>query len=522
MTQSTSFRKVVKGGALFAVGLLSAKFLQFVTGIVVIRIVEPSEYGLISLGITAVYILSLLSMLGLTAAIPRFLAKYRAVGNQGLVDQVAGTALTFAIATSLLFAALLHGEARFVARAFNKPEMEMVFELVALMLPAMVLIQTLTAIFQGAENARPKLIFEDLGWNLVRFGLLLFVAFAGFGFHEVLWVYVVSVWVAVALYFGYAVGTLRGMLWPRLSFAVAKDLLWFSLPLLAMGIMSNLTTWAGILALGYLQSSAELALFNAPLRLATIVPVPLHGMVALYLPVATGFFARGAAREEAQELYLSTTKWASLLTLPFLLYFLVDAEFVVTFVLGASYGEATNVLRMLLVGIAIQSFLGPNAATLVAFGHLRTQLVATILSAVAVLVLCLLLVPHYGAMGAAIGAAVAHLAAGTIISVGLFKKFGIHPLISSYLKPVLLAAVCSAGIWMFLQGASNVSPLIHLLLFLGIAALTLAAPVLTHSLSHADLDLIGVVERRIWGRSLITDRVGQWVAGRSARGGSDI
>ena len=521
MTQSGSFRKVAKGGAVFTVGLFSAKLLQFVTGVVVIRIVEPSEYGLISLGMTTVFMLSFLCMLGLRVATPRFLAKYRAQGDQGLMDQVAGTALTCSLAISLLFAVLLHGEARLAALAFHKPEMEKVFELLAMMLPAVVVIYTVTAIFQGVENARAKLMFEDLGWNLLRLAMLMYVALAGLGYHEVLWTYVVSVWLALALYLGYAVRALRGVLRPRLSFAVAKDLLWFSLPLLATGIMSNLTTWSGTLTLGYFQPSSEVGLFNAPMRLAFMVPAPVHGIVTFYLPVATRFAVR-SAMEEIHELYESSTKWAFFFTLPFLLYFVIDAEFVVTFLFGAAYGESADVLRVLLAGVAMQSFLGPNAATLVAFGYLRTQFVATILAGSVAVALCLLLVPQYGAMGAAIGAAGAHWVSGVIISVSLYRRYRIHPLVSSQVKPALFAVACSTGVGMILQGAHFGSPLAHLLLFFGIAAISIAAPLITRTLSRADLELIGSVERRIRGRSTITDRMGRWVTKGFARGGSDI
>ena len=249
--------------------------------------------------------------------------------------------------------------------------------------------------------------------------------------------------------------------------------------------------------------------------------MPLHGIVAFYLPVATRLAVRSAIGE-ARELYESSTKWAFLFTLPVLLYFIIDAEFVVTFLFGTAYGESADVLRVLLVGIAIQSFLGPNAATLIAFGYLRTQFVASILAGLVAVALCLLLVPKYGALGAAVGAAGAHWVSGVTISVGLFRRYRIHPLVSSYLKPMLLVVACSTVVGMILQGAHFGSPLAHLLLFIGIAALTLAAPLITRTLSRADLELIGSIERRIRGRSTITDRMGRWVTKGFAGGGSGI
>ncbi len=85
MRPGRNLRKVAKGGVLFSVGSFGSTLLHFVTGIIVIRMITRSDYGLIALGTTVVTMLSLLSMLGFKTAVPRFLAKYRAQGEKGPV-----------------------------------------------------------------------------------------------------------------------------------------------------------------------------------------------------------------------------------------------------------------------------------------------------------------------------------------------------------------------------------------------------------------------------------------------------
>jgi O-antigen/teichoic acid export membrane protein len=520
LKQGGDFRKVAKGGALFTGGSLGATVLHFLTGIIVIRLVERSEYGLIALGTTTIAILTLLSMLGFKTAVPRFLARYRAQGNREIAGEVAGTALVCAVGLSSLFALLLYGQATLVALAFDKPAVARVFEVLALMLPAVVLIETFSAIFQGLENVRAKVLFQDLTLNLLRLILLAPVALAGFGLQEVLWVYVSSAWVTLAIYLVYAVRTARGVLHPRLSWAVAKELLWFAFPLLGVGIMANLMTWTATLMLGYLQPAEELGRFSAPLRLAAILPVALSGMNFLFLPVVSKLVARGAT-QEVQELYRSTTKWAFLATLPLLMYFVVDAEFLVTFVFGAAYHDSADVLRVLAIGFAINAFTGPNGAALVAFGDVRTQFMLAMLAAASAVLLCLLLIPMYGALGAALGTAIAKSVIHVLMSVVLYWKFRVHALTSTYLKPVLLVITGAAAAGVLLHSLQLEHPLVHLLLFLGIVLLTLGAPLLTQTLSHADLDIIGSIERRIWGKTNITQKLSRWVTGGSAGRGSD-
>jgi O-antigen/teichoic acid export membrane protein len=514
MTDGGSFRKVVKGSALFTGGVLGARVLQFATAIIVIRLLEVSEYGLLTLGTTTVAMLTVVSMLGLKTAVPRFMAKYRGQRDRRVADQVAGTALACAGVLSGLFALLLYSQAPLVARMFDKPVMASVFEVMALMLPGAVLTETFAAIFRGMENARAKVVFKDLVPNLSRLALLVPVALAGLGFQEVLWVYVCAAWVTVAISVIHMARTVRGVLHPRLSWVLVKELVWFSLPLLGLSIMENVIRWAATLSLGYLQPAAELGRFTAPLRLAAFLQMPLFGMDFLFLPVISKLAAQGMVLE-VKQLFRITTKWSFLATLPLLMYFVVDAEFVVTFVFGAAYHESANVLRILAVGFAVNAFTGPNASVLVAFGDTRTQFVLSMLSAAAAVMLCLLLVPRYGALGAAVGTGTATSITNVLIGFVLFRKFRIHPLTSEYVKPVLLVVAGALAAGMFLQELHTANPLVHLSLLLGIVALTLSSPLLTGTLSYADLDLIGSVERRIRGTSGVTERLRKWVSNGS-------
>ena len=511
MTHSGSFRKVAKGGALWSLGSFSGTFLQFLSGIVVIRMLERSQFGLVSLGMTVVFMVSLLSLLGFKHAVPRFMGRYRAQGDQELVGQVAGTALACAVGMSVLFSAGLHSGSRFVALTFHKPELAVVLEVLALMVPAMVLTDTFTAVFQGTENVRPKVMFQDLAANLLRLLLLLLlVALGVFGLHALLWVYVTSVWVALAIYLLYSIRALAGVLHLQLNWAVAKELLWFSFPLLGTSLISRLMPWAATLTLGYTASAVELARFSAPMRLAEIVAVPLFGMMFLYLPVVSRMAERGKTRE-VQELYCNTTKWAFFVALPFLLYFFVDAEFVVTWLFGDAYRDSAEILMVMVVSVAIPTFVGPTGSTLVAFGATRTQFIAAMLGTSVAVALCLLLVPKYGAMGAAVGIAIARLVSTGYNSVVLFRRFQIHSLVPMYLKPVLLSVGGAVAAGLILRASPVANPFVHLLVFLGIALFTLCTPIFTRTLTKVDLELLGSLERRTLGQPRITQYIARWV-----------
>jgi len=119
-------------------------------------------------------------------------------------------------------------------------------------------------------------------------------------------------------------------------------------------------------------------------------------------------------------------------------------------------------------------------------------------------------------LGAALGTAIAKSLSHVLMSTGLYRKFRIHALTAAFLKPVLLVVMVTAVAGVLLHNVHIESPLLHLLLFLGITALTLCAPLLTRTLMKADLDLIGSIERRIWGKPRITRKLRRWVVDKPA------
>ena len=159
MNEAGVLKKIAKGGTIFSFGTFIATFIQFLVGIIVIRLLSKAEFGILSLALTTIAILIILATVGLNNGLPRLMAKFRSQGRHHDTGILAGTALLITICTGVLFAAILFLTAHFLAAAFLKPQLELVFKILALLVPAMVLTETFTAIFRGYEDARPKFIF---------------------------------------------------------------------------------------------------------------------------------------------------------------------------------------------------------------------------------------------------------------------------------------------------------------------------------------------------------------------------
>lgn len=508
MKAEKTFKKIAKGGILFSLGTISATIMQFVTGILLIRMLSLPEYGLLTLGVTTITILSSFAIIGFQVGLPRFISKYNVLHDMRQAGNIASSALTTAFSLSILCASILYVMSEELATYFDKPQLNQVFQIMLFMIPAGVLIDVLTAIFRGVENVKAKIWFQDVLGNLLKLILLMITFIVGLNLRGVLWVYVVSTWLTLILYFAYARYNLKN--WKLIGFeaAVARDLFVFSLPLFGVVVIDNIVNWTSVLLLGYLHSAEEVSFLNAPLRLVNLIPIPLASLVFLYLPLASKLIDQDSGKD-LQHLYISTTKWSFLITLPLLIYFLIDAEFIVEFLFGPAYREACDILRILTLGYSVHTFFGPNGMTLASYGETRLLFVASFIASVGAVALCIILIPLYGATGAAYGASIAKVLHNIGLSYFLFIRFQIHPFAQEYIRPVffvLLVAVPVAIIW---RDVSARDLLLHSILFSVIVLLTLVSPFITRSISPTDLEIIHGIERRFTAKA---GSVRRWLA----------
>lgn len=506
MANSRELKKVARGGAIFLFGRLGGTFLQFVGVVIVIRLVEKSEYGLLALGWLLVTITAQIGNFGLSNGLPRFLSKYHAKADKEMAGRFTGTVLLLTSLFSILLAFLLFILSQPIANLLSEPEMGKVLEVFSLAVPPMVTMLTFTAIFRSIESVRPKVIFDDLLSNLIRVLLVVGVLVLHLGFEAIVWVYVISIYAAIFLYTIYAFRTWIRTLPLKVNGIAAKEILLFSLPLLGASIMGSVVEWAAPLGLGYLSSSDQVAAFNAPMRLAKIVVIPLAAIVFLYMPLATKLFEQNK-NSSLEELYVSTTKWAFLITMPFAVYCIIDAEFIVTTLFGAQYLDSANVLRVLIVGFSFHTLVGPNGMTLISIGRSQPIFYGQVIAALISIGLCTLLITDYGALGAGLAVSIARIFSNAYISIFLFVKYKIHPFSKQYVKPLVFVFSCGLGLFFIINLLDISHNLVHLFFFILLIILTMAAPFLTRSLTSEDIDLLKSIEKRINKNGTFVDRI---------------
>lgn len=199
--------------------------------------------------------------------------------------------------------------------------------------------------------------------------------------------------------------------------AQARAMLASGVPLWMVMVMADVTVWGGMLVVGLLLPSREVALLAVAQRIASSVSLILQAVRAVVAPRFAALYTagrRGELRRLAYASSLVNLAWATPLLL---LVFLVPDRILALF--GPGFGEARVVLLVLAAGQLVNAAVGNWGALLSMTGHeaqLRNITVATGLAALLLLPLATL---AWGIVGAA-----AVMAATVALQTLITMRFG--------------------------------------------------------------------------------------------------
>jgi len=517
-----SLIKITRGAGIIFIGTAVGLLLAFVSKVMLVRYITPSEYGIFSLGLVFFNIIVAVSRLGLHQGTPRFIAYYRGKKNNERLSEVARSSIKIALFASVLLALCLFFTSNLISTDFiHDQALATPLEIFAIAVPFLTLVNIFSLIFQGFEKATPNVYFGILQ-NVLFLVFLGLVIVLSLSFLSTIYAFVASV---VVTFLAFAIYTFRKNplpqslaggesstfvslfkgFWGRSgggtsageAKSVARELLVFSLPVLGSVILWRIMTWMDTLMLGYFVTSDRVGLYNGAVPLAHLLPVILSSFNFLYLPLASQFYARNQM-EELKRIYQVLAKWIFIIALPVFLILLLFPDTVLGFIFGTAYVEAAGALRVLAAGYFILVCLGINTNTLTVMGRTRFVMWSTLVSVVVNIILNVLLIPRLGILGAAVATASALLLREAINVVKLYSMVKIHLFTRNYLKPIAASVIAILVIYLLARYLLTPVPVwflpVAFVLTLGIYFLSM---LFTRSLDREDIAMLLNLEKRL-------------------------
>ena len=420
MIQSRAARDVTGSLVLRIVNRL----LQIGLAILIARILPLKEFGLYSLVMAWVVVLSVPALVGTPQFVQREIAVAKSRKQWGKLKGIfrwsthivlTGSSVISAVAICCVFAVM----------SFLNPE-RVAFLLGFIFIPATVLAQLWQAQLRGwgaiLAGQVPDAIIRPVLFALI---LLLAVTLApsiGVSATSALLiqgvVVLVVLGVTAALKFRHVqipehtLPEMESWIWLRLSS-------WFTL-LSGLAILNN---QIGILMVGAISGKSDAGLFTVAVKGADSLIVGFAAANMALAPRMAAFYHERKL-EKLQAMILRTYRAVALLTLPVLLIFIFWGNHVLM-VFGSEYVIAWPVLVVLSSAQFVNVLAGPVGNMLSMAGHERVTAFGVAVSVLVIVGLGLILIPTMGILGAAIATATGMVTWNVLLVALCYKRLGI-------------------------------------------------------------------------------------------------
>jgi O-antigen/teichoic acid export membrane protein len=449
----------VRGSTLILLGKTISQAVEFGVQIFLIRYFSKADFGAIAYALSIVFLLRALALFEMPIAVSRYLPAYRhrARGDLVLGGTMLGLGIVAALGT-LIATCLALGVGVLGLSPTSDEEAIRVLLILAALVPIDALDILVTSLFATLVGARQIFVRQAIVGPALRILLVLAVVATNATVVAFAAGYVAVSAITLAVYGAMFARVVRqdpelGRPGRARRSYPSREMLTFAAPLLASTLVWLLLDSSDAVLLGFFHDIEEVADFRAVVPLALATQGVMLAFTILYAPTLARHVAEGT-RGAVTHLYWRSALWVTLASFPIFILTFSFAPTTVGFVLGEDYESSAPVLAILAVGYFVHLALGFNGMTLRVLGKVRYSVAIDIGAAVFNVGINLLLIPTWGAVGAAVGTAATLVIHNVLKQAGLWYYTGIPPLAAGYRAPYVTVTVVAA----VLAAAAIVAP----------------------------------------------------------------
>ncbi len=438
----------IRGSSLLLIGRTLSLGVNFLTQVLIVRYLAKEDYGAFAYGLSIVALGQMIITLGLDRGISRFLAIYDETEDH---DRLLGTLVGVTGLIFLLGSILVVGfyllQATAARSLGTSPAALQLLLILILLAPVQAFDALLTGLLTVFANPRSIFFRKYVLAPALRLlvVVLLILGQSGVWFLALGYVAAGVVGIGLQVVILWQVLKRRGTL-ERLRQAQLRipfrAILVFTIPLVTTDIVYAFMNTSDAILLEHFKNLDAVAAWRVVQPAAGLNLVVMQSFALLFTPAAARLFAR-RDRAGVGDLYWRTAIWMAVISFPLFLVTFSLADVVTTTLYGARYADSAIYMALLSLGYYFSTALGFNGLTMRIFGAGKFVVVVNLLSAVVNVVLNLLLIPPFGALGAAIGTSLTLIAFNVLKQLGLRFGTGISVFEGAHLRVYAIIAVAT-------------------------------------------------------------------------------
>jgi len=384
-----------------------AMSLGFLISMVLARLLGVWEFGLYAFAMSLLGLLSALASFGFPQLLVREIAAYRVKGEWGSIRGLLHFSQRTALGASLALA-LLVGLGLWLFSDRLSPRAEATLSLGLVALPFMALIQLQSSALRGFDRIlesqivnevlRPLsfLVLTGVVWLLDR---TLLDATVAVGLQAVAaGVTLLAGWFLLRRY---ANAQVLGATLTQSNSLWLRSALW----LLLLALLNLIPQHSGVLLLGIMRGSEEVALYKVAYQAASLVPFGLMAFNTAIAPTLAQLYAAGN-RRGLRRVMIAASGVGTAFALPLVLLFTMGGNLFLKIAFGGNFRQSFIPLFIMTVGQFMFVALGPLLLLLVMINREDKATFVTAISAGLNVVMNMVFIPIWGVSGAALATAI--------------------------------------------------------------------------------------------------------------------
>jgi O-antigen/teichoic acid export membrane protein len=436
---------ISRQSGIFFAGTLFTTALGYLFKVYLARVLGAEDLGLYALGVTIVGFLGIFNTLGLPHSAVRFVAAYQASGKYRELHALLWRGASLLLLANVVLGAVLLTFGRVVAvRFYHSSALVSYLPLFALTMLLSVLNGFYGKVLAGYRDIKLRtwiLSFIGSPLNMLMAVLLITIGMGlrGYIMAQIISSAVICVLLVVAVR-RFTPSAARFSAQP--SSSPPPEVWSFSAAMLGIGLLEFLVGQVDKIALGYYRGAREVGIYSVAAAVVVYVPLALSSINQIFAPTIADLHTRGDMALLAR-LFQSLTKWAMGLTLPLALVVMILSRPLMR-IFGANFEIGWPVLIIGTIGQLVNCAVGSVGYLLLMSGNQKRLIRVQIAMAVLMVVASIVLVPLFGAIGAATAAAMSNIGMNLLNLIEVRKALGISPYNRGYLR-LLLPSIVTVG-----------------------------------------------------------------------------
>lgn len=448
-----------KSAFVFVFNIIS-QFVNFISVIVIARVLKSEVYG------QYIYITSFLSFfsiipnLGLDKGLISFLSRNEFTNREKKSFLSYSILLTTVLGLIVVFITYLANDI-IVERLLNKSDNMMLFNILLPTIVLSIISSKLSTSLKAIRKIKAVTFMESAFNPIIKIIILCYIVFVlknNTYYSLVISNYIVVILSIIYYFYKLYKFDLIGKIQKDCkNFDIVK----YSAPLLFTSIGIILSQNVDKYMIGYFIGEESVAIYRIALQFGTISSIALMSVNTIFSPMISNLFYDNKI-DELKSMYILTTKWVTVFNMMVFGMIIVFSKDIMR-IAGDDFVKGGNVLIIVAIGQVINSIVGSVGNINSMTGKPKYELFSSSVAMISNIILNVLLIPIYGVNGAAVATACS-IAIENILNFKLmYNRFKFNPYNKYYFILALITILSSTMIF-FISRFININYFIRLII----------------------------------------------------------